>query len=581
MKTYFALTLGPIYKTLAMARKTRELWVTSYFFSYLMEQMISVVESEGDIVLPVKHGITNNKAGLYPDRLILELKQNKSRYFEIKIKIQNEFKNIIDSLSGTQSYEKKSFFIDYFQLYMLEINLSDKEDPIQTIIPLLDSMEQKASFVLDYETNYLYEFLEKINEWSVYKEIFKDQKRFPSVLEIATQDLKNIENPNVPKLIKNYKPNDVVFDRIFDFCLENEGKTINEKLVKDTLAIALLKEAYNPKGSNDKDDERFRFYHKYMAVVQADGDNLSKVLHALHTFGDIKAVQVFSKILIEFGYEATTLIQKFGGTPIYMGGDDLLFFAPVIYNGKTIFHLLNEIDELFKSKVLSNEIVAGYISGWNGSATVENKRKKIELSLSFGMTISYHKYPLKESIETTRKLLFEVSKEVPGKNATSFKLLKNSGQYFNATFKNDWKSFYPLLFELTVREENDMNFLTSVQHKLSPLRSALCRILVGREVILGKASFKQDVERFIPNEADREFLLMNLMNNFFNEFVHKEDPTKEFLLLVFKWLLLIYREMEDIYGNNTQTAEKAIDTLYAILRFIQFIKQPDTNEEED
>lgn len=332
MKTYFTLTIGPIYKTLALARKTRELWAASYFFSYLMEQMISIVQPEGDIVLPVKHAIINNKAGLYPDRLIIRLKQNESRFADIEIKINDKFDKIISKLSGTKSDDKNSFFKNYFQIYMLEINLSDKEDPIQTIIPLLDSMEQKASFVLDYETNYVYEFLDKIGEWDIYKEIFKEQKRFPSVLEIAAQDLKNIKYQNVPTLIKDYHPKSKdIFGRIFDFCLENEGKTINNILVKDTLAITLLKEAYNPKDSNDKEDEKFRFYNKYMAVVQADGDNLSKALHALHTFGDIKAVQVFSKLLIEFGYEATTLIQNFGGTPIYMGGDDLLFFAPVMY----------------------------------------------------------------------------------------------------------------------------------------------------------------------------------------------------------------------------------------------------------
>ncbi len=38
---YIALTIGPIYKTLSSAKKTRELWGGSYIFSYIMKQIIS------------------------------------------------------------------------------------------------------------------------------------------------------------------------------------------------------------------------------------------------------------------------------------------------------------------------------------------------------------------------------------------------------------------------------------------------------------------------------------------------------------------------------------------------------------
>jgi len=38
--TYIALTIGPIYKTLSSAKKTRELWGGSYLFSYIMKQII-------------------------------------------------------------------------------------------------------------------------------------------------------------------------------------------------------------------------------------------------------------------------------------------------------------------------------------------------------------------------------------------------------------------------------------------------------------------------------------------------------------------------------------------------------------
>ena len=41
MKKYIALTIGPIYKTLANAKKPKELFSSSYIFSYIMREIIS------------------------------------------------------------------------------------------------------------------------------------------------------------------------------------------------------------------------------------------------------------------------------------------------------------------------------------------------------------------------------------------------------------------------------------------------------------------------------------------------------------------------------------------------------------
>ena len=41
---YTAISIGPIIKTLAMARKPRELWAASYLFSYLMKCIYTAAE---------------------------------------------------------------------------------------------------------------------------------------------------------------------------------------------------------------------------------------------------------------------------------------------------------------------------------------------------------------------------------------------------------------------------------------------------------------------------------------------------------------------------------------------------------
>jgi len=83
----------------------------------------------------------------------------------------------------------------------------------------------------------------------------------------------------------------------------------------------------------------------------------------------------------------------------------------------------------------------------------------------------------------------------------------------------------------------------------------------------------------MPDEDDRDLFFKRLVDNFFNEVTH--EVKKEFITKSFYYLLYHYHELEDLFGNNPETARKAIDNLYACLRYIQFLKQPDSNEEED
>jgi CRISPR-associated protein Cmr2 len=549
-----------------------------------MEQVVINLSQKGEMILPAAslkemthEGISpdseNNPAGLYPDHLILKLTKKNFTYKEAEEEVLKIRTNLIEEILGTSpNEEQKSFFINYFQLYSVGVTLSDKEDPIKSILPLLDSMEQKASYVPTYTKNYLKELFEKRKESFLYKRAFANfNYRFPSTIEIAAQSLKQARFNN--QLDSNsFDAFEKIFKTAFDSSNENE-----ENLIKG------LKRCFNGTANNNEDDlksnEQFRFHHKYIAIVQADGDNLSHALHALFTMGNATAIQKFSNLLLEFGKEATSLVINYGGTPIYMGGDDLMFFAPVKMEQKTIFHLIKEIDECFKTKMLASTEINDLLEQWKSSITHENRRKKINISFSYGISISYYKFPLKESVEIARKLLFEEAKMVKGKNAVSFRLLKHSGQYFGTTISKDWESFTTYLFEILAKTENEIIFLTSVQHKLGSLRPALYRILTGREIDPIKASFKTDIIKYLPNEDGREIFVKNLMDNFFNEEIHNKH--QDFLNLSFSFLLQVYRDMEDNWGNNADTARKAVDTLYAILRFIKFIYQPDHNETEE
>ncbi len=74
MTTYFALTIGPIYETISSARTTREMWASSYLFSYIVRQLVNEFEQAGmDILLPSPAYVAHKNyhgAGIYPDRII-------------------------------------------------------------------------------------------------------------------------------------------------------------------------------------------------------------------------------------------------------------------------------------------------------------------------------------------------------------------------------------------------------------------------------------------------------------------------------------------------------------------------------
>ncbi|NFP65947.1 type III-B CRISPR-associated protein Cas10/Cmr2, partial [Clostridium botulinum] len=45
-KSYIGVTIGPIYKTIQLAKHTGELWASSYMFSYIMKNIIKEILKE-------------------------------------------------------------------------------------------------------------------------------------------------------------------------------------------------------------------------------------------------------------------------------------------------------------------------------------------------------------------------------------------------------------------------------------------------------------------------------------------------------------------------------------------------------
>ena len=264
-------------------------------------------------------------------------------------------------------------------------------------------------------------------------------------------------------------------------------------------------------GKNIIDDLKKLSFSNYFCVVHADGDNMGRAI------SDKAKIEDVSRNLFEYCQKSDKFIKDFGGQTIFAGGDDLLFFAPVVSKktGETIFQLCDTIGEDFKNR-------------FNGIST-----------LSFGITVNYIKYPLYEALENSRELLFNKAKNSQRDNI-AFKVTKHSGQSFETIIHkgNDkvYKKFLDFVSNIAKKEDNH-NFLHSLHHKIDTYKTTL---------------------ELIADDRER---LENFFANYFNEDEHKQY--KEF----FETLIdFIYEVFQD------KTIEKKLDLIYATLRFVKFVK---------
>jgi CRISPR-associated protein Cmr2 len=417
---YIALTIGPIYKTLVNAKKPKELFSSSYIFSYIMKNIIYRFKDREFVIPYIKDStiFEDKDIGLFHDRFIFvsqsgDLKRLDSVIDEVLSDIAKNLNLSLDSIK------------DYLQIHYFEKSLDDSMNPILELTPYLDTQE---------------------------------------LLFQTSQDMSFAETLRRKKGDKD------------NFLTEGKG------IVDDLKQLS---------------------YHNYYCIIHADGDKMGEMIQSKDSIQDV------SKALFEYCINSNELIKKFGGQTIFAGGDDLLFFAPVIGRDKTtIFNLCEDISNDFKSKV-------------GGVAT-----------LSFGITINYVKFPLYEAVENSRTQLFAKAKN-DKRNNIAFQVTKHSGQSFEAiVHKGDreiYKRFLAFVSQID-SESQDKNFLHSIHHKID--------------------TYKVVIDS-IKNDRDK---LQNFFDNYFNEYGHSEY--EEF----FETLVDFIYHTQDL------------ELVYATLRFIKFVK---------
>lgn len=511
---YLAITIGPIYRTLTDVRRVRHLWGGSYLFSYLMKQIILETDR---LAAPKKDALFERLlpkydaskqffagVGRFPDRLFLRVLPSKEG--QAHSALLSCLKNAVDKVcsinpsNGAQHHQQLN--LDrYLQTFSLEMDIPAGENYVMPLNQALDCLEwQHKAGEVDYLN--LTEYLDVALRSKFYQDAFDDHSiRFETLAEIGANDLLQ----NIDKGELDY----------FQFI----------KIYRDTIGTSEEPDFFKWLSEKDQSDKsHWRQYHKYFAIVHADGDNIGK---ALETFGhDDNKVRIFSERLFDFAGLTAIKIAAHGGLPVYAGGDDLLFFAPVMSQNDdhkiSVFQICSELSSLFESSVVDP------INFWGNTKP----------TLSFGINFSYYKYPMAEAL-TSSRLALNTAKSTVAKNCTSFYVQKHSGSNFKGILPNDMLQDEGLVIKmLSLYGTQQESVLNSVSFALESNQALLEEILTH-------------------NPAQ----LTCFFNNHFNEAIHKQEPFKSFLKNT--------RELMQALGQRSPI--ESVQNTVALLFFIQFI----------
>lgn len=517
---YIGISIGPIDKTMQMGTKTRETWAASYLISYICRSLIEEFNSKGckpeNYIMPYWAPAENIKpgAGFLADKIILAESDTFS-YLDIIDAISTVKKSLADKiikaltdnskearyLKRQNGYQKvgiseivnnkekaTEYLQKYFQIYSCEVDLSAEIIPginrLRTINTVLDQLELRYSLV-DADPNPLRLFLHAVNHTFLLQDCFHEKiTHFDSLPEIALRELRT-------KYETKYDTaSETVYETIKK-ATEDETKIAENEVIdeddKEPFAslIAL---------ASSEEEDFFRTYHNYVAVVIADGDKLGKLLKAIEAKGKDNSqfqtdIEAFSKRLHDFSKKAYAIIAGsryttgkkedwgYGAAPVYMGGDDLLFFAPVanIVMGKkkTIFDVVKDIDDCFSKCFDQNEY----------QNLKDDDDNEIKPCISFGVYISYIKHPLREAVMRSRELLYEAkNSKFETRNRLNFEVRKHSGSTFGAIInKSETQLFSDFLMLINNEESPDKEqFLSSVTQKMREQKSTVTSVLANK-----------------------------------------------------------------------------------------------------
>lgn len=519
---YVGITIGPIIETLCMASRPASLWCASSMFSWLAEDICNkAIDIGGTIISPFypndskktanEYGVTRTGVGKYHDRIIFRVKPDNLDSLNFKVKqmikdakqaLANEL--VTDGFTETPGQSKaklQKVIVDYLQVRYVITEAKKQCNCILYLSPYLDAAELCPSFSIDQSIQPVMTLFEGKND--------------------------ETQNEFVKKC----------------FELKYSGNSIIKKINEKGKIVYKIRDIESIAQSVSGDDRKI---YNYYAIVQADGDSMTKLLKNLH---DDEAVNDFSKICLDYTSESANKINDFGGMTIYAGGDDLLFISPLENkNGKTVFELCSDINKCFQNIFKDHKNEKG-----------EYVYKDNIPTLSFGNSINYKKFPLYEAFKDALTMLDEakkIEKDEDQKNKTAVHIMKHSGQSVKFRYLNNGVLYNQLVEILKI--QSDSVFLHSMMFKIDLYKPLLI------------VALKND------NDLEQTF------NNIFDSGYH--ETVMNYIQTVRKCLKTIYDDVKENKNNEYYYEKKpdekekskeeiALELLYNLLRTARFFSE--------
>lgn len=508
---FFAVTIGPIFKTINLAESTGALWATSYMFSYLSKAICEYLLNkqdfdiiEEDIIVPYypkdiagdaadADAIVSDGVGRFPDHIIFRAKK-----FELK-DFGSLRKAVIQSVSDTFQID-----FDYLMQYLFiacvafNIDTEKNENPILASSLALDSLELMQPIIRFENTNRI-------------------------VAAVTNRQIRDLP------LTNNFS----------NWSLLSENGNIRDiESIADT-------------SNNDPVRKTLKKYD-YYAVVRSDADNVSKIISML----DVNELRCFSRDCVSYCSKIAELVRSFNGATIYAGGDDLLALMPAeSSSGKTVFHFAKEAKECFNKAF---ETYIDKIKKRNSERSEDGDKIPVP-SLSLGINICYSKFPLYQALSDSAALLFDYAKIKCGKDCVVARLQKHSGQSECLVFKGEDS----LADFIKFLEERPQSFDEGLLHSVVYAFCSFAPFFTSFNAIT--AVDPNSVRELFRNMFDSSIHVDSIYSNYLYEIL----PNFYYRLLE-KADIQVFTEAEGVLSKRSGQDANAVRAMEFVLRIAKF-----------
>jgi CRISPR-associated protein Cmr2 len=516
---YIGITIGPVYQVLQQCRKTRHVWGASYCFSFLMKQVLLQLQARIPdfdrqyLLLPAPAAQPVKGAGITPDQLVLRHNNEPALFTQVTGAIEAARQILLQPLSPAQ----RQFVSAVIKIYTAEITTTSN-DPLREITQQLQWLDLQQEYNAHLLTDGITwpDIIDKLNGALFFKEA-NTATPFPSVNKIAAAPLHHLSA----------------------FKAETEDDAEQENW------YALLRTQLKQK------DEAFHNVYKYIAVLTADGDRIGATL--TKAGADQSIVREMAATLTAFTTQAVGIVQQWGGLAVYAGGDDIKCFTPVARphetGHQTVFELIHALHQCFTQTLQDSKILTAFY---------QQHPALLQPTLSFGLHISYYKYPLNEAIAQAEDNLWQ-AKNKYGRNAVVWSVRKHSGHHFTGLLDGKQPALYKDLYQLLQYTTPQNDFLSSIMHNLYLYRKLFAVI------------------QYDPVRMAR------FIRNSYNEDIH--DTRRDFLDTVTQTIARsaaspspgLEAMQTDAPVYEPRPRNDALNIVYSALRFIHFVN--DTQDE--